>query len=110
MDIRGDQHPHLLTQQRSALVLLGMPLPLAQPCDLLCPAYLVLHIEVCSTVLQQFDSIQVPTPAGPVHGRAVQLDIQCCVMVGDTPTLCLSPAPAGPRVGAELAEPCLQPP
>lgn len=91
-------------------MLQGMPLPLAQPCDLLCPAHLVLHIEVCPTVLQQLDSIQVPTSAGPVHGSAVQLDTQCCVMVGDTPTLCLSPAPAGPHAPAELAEPCLQPP
>lgn len=71
-----------------------MPLPLEQPCDRLCLAHLVLHIEVCPVVLQQFYSIQVPTPAGPVHGSAVQLDKQRYVMVGDTPTLSV-PCPRG---------------
>lgn len=60
-------------------------------------------------VLQQLDSIQVPTPAGPVHGGAVQLGTEGHVMAWDTPTLCLSSTtPAGPRALAELAEPCQQ--
>lgn len=74
VDTREDQHPPLLTQHRTSPGSLGMPGPLAQPCASLCFAYLVLQIEVCPAVLKELDSIQVPAPAGPVHGGAVQLD------------------------------------
>lgn len=89
----------------------GQPMPLAQPrAPGLCPAHLVLQVEICPVVLQQLDGIQVTAPAGPVHGSAVQLGAQSHVRAGDTPTLCLFPTPPGPHAWAELAERCLWPP